>query len=269
MFAECHICDTRQTLSMPSAASLALGNPRICLVPDLALGIRRPPPTLSRTTHTRTHNTHTHNADSHSTSSAPCRVAAPPRQLHATAPPRHLHAAAPPRHLHAAAPTRQSGVGPLRRRPASLHARPRAVRAPRSRPRRPPSTAPGLPPRPRRPRRSCWAGPATPELPGGCRAAGHAELPAGPRAPGHDAAAAGLAPRRRPRRSCWPGLAPPASLHCAAAAPPRRGVAGSHQPRHPSISNTRSKAQTCRSVTKHCILQCFAIFIFIDFDSCF
>ena len=145
----------------------------------------------------------------------------------------------------------------------------RAVRAPRSRPRRPPSTAPGLPPRPRRPRRSCWAGPATPELPGGCRAAGHAELPAGPRAPGHDAAAAGLAPRRRPRRSCWPGLAPPASLHCAAAAPPRRGVAGSHQPRHPSISNTRSKAQTCRSVTKHCILQCFAIFIFIDFDSCF
>ena len=59
MFAECHICDTRQTLSMPSAASLALGKPRICRVPDLALGIRRPP-TLSRTTHTRTHNTHTH-----------------------------------------------------------------------------------------------------------------------------------------------------------------------------------------------------------------
>ena len=146
MFDECHICDTRQTLSMPSAASLALGKPLICRVPDLALGIRRPP-TLSRTTHTRTHNTHTQCWQSlhllaaasqrrPASSTPPRRPASAVSARYGTAPSRHRGVAPPPsrrpRPRHVPPPARhlQAGSTPPRRRPRPhhLHAAPTSRR---------------------------------------------------------------------------------------------------------------------------------------------
>ncbi|KAG2635229.1 hypothetical protein PVAP13_2NG337703 [Panicum virgatum] len=108
---------------MPSAASLALGKPRICRVPDLALGIRRPP-TLSRTTHTRTNNTHTHTQHG-----LHLLVAASQRRPASSTPLRRRATCTPPRHPAraasarcGAAPPRHRGVAPPHpRRPLPCH----------------------------------------------------------------------------------------------------------------------------------------------------